>query len=559
LEGSLLIVKTIDLYNSHVLVHCSDGWDRTSQLVAISEVCLDPYYRTIEGFEVLVEKDWISFGHKFSHRCGLLAKDSANLNEVLTSTASKIFNTNGNKDSTTSNTISSTLNAVSNFTSAASKFLKMGAANITSQKDQAPQASSVDSVSKNSTLPRETSPIFTQFLDCIYQLWIQNPTQFEFNDDFLVQLNTHVYSSQFGTFLFNSEYERRVFRHDGKDLSQCTYSVWDWFNSNKEDYINPLYIPPTEDSPDIMKESQQAIAQYEDLISSESNHSLPSENQTHVKVIYPKTSERVIKYWSKLYNRTDDEMNGLEQTHGSSNNIVNDHNNYQRQSSITDQKSDYSNNLSHKSSSTSITNTPLDYSSLAATITDTSVVSAQISSSATDNYPYGRRSSVHSQRSSSQDSLLNLLNNNNKDKKGNNNGNFKDKSEEELDVLYGSPFQSLQSQSKLSNSNISNTSSYESSLPPAIINDNANDKIQNSISSPTTTDDATAVANSRLEQSSTWTDDPLASSSVSGSTSSIKPPEYYTQPDYAQIKNNTSISSIPQMATAESTFAHPLE
>ncbi|OUM65413.1 hypothetical protein PIROE2DRAFT_41713, partial [Piromyces sp. E2] len=211
LEGSLLIIKTIDLYNSHVLVHCSDGWDRTSQLVAISEVCLDPYYRTIEGFEVLVEKDWISFGHKFSHRCGLLAKDAANLNEVLTSTASKIFNTNGNKDSATSNTISSTINAVS--------------------------------ISKNSTLPRETSPIFTQFLDCIYQLWIQNPTQFEFNDDFLVQLNTHVYSSQFGTFLFNSEYERRVFRHDGKDLSQCTYSVWDWFNSNKEDYINPLYVP----------------------------------------------------------------------------------------------------------------------------------------------------------------------------------------------------------------------------------------------------------------------------------------------------------------------------
>ena len=69
LNGANMIVNSVRMGHA-ILIHCSDGWDRTSQLSALSQLILEKHYRTIIGFEKLIEKDFVLFGHQFKLRLG---------------------------------------------------------------------------------------------------------------------------------------------------------------------------------------------------------------------------------------------------------------------------------------------------------------------------------------------------------------------------------------------------------------------------------------------------------------------------------------------------------
>ncbi|KAF8570089.1 hypothetical protein P879_05723 [Paragonimus westermani] len=159
LEAAFFVATRLNEGNS-VLVHCSDGWDRTAQVCSLAQIILDPYCRTFTGFEALIKKEWLSFGHKFSDRCSL-----------------------------------------------------------TSSSD-----------------PREASPIFTQFLDCVRHLCTFCPVEFEFSCDLLCLLHDAAYAATYGTFVGCSEKERRDLR-----LTENTFSVWPLIAHRRNELSNPFY------------------------------------------------------------------------------------------------------------------------------------------------------------------------------------------------------------------------------------------------------------------------------------------------------------------------------
>ena len=93
----------------------------------------------------------------------------------------------------------------------------------------------------------ELSPIFLQFLDCVFQLVNQFPDYFEFSTRYLLLLSEHIYSCRFGTLLCDSEREREVVA----GVRQRTYCMWDYLDSIPE-LVNPLFDKAASDKAGVL-------------------------------------------------------------------------------------------------------------------------------------------------------------------------------------------------------------------------------------------------------------------------------------------------------------------
>jgi hypothetical protein len=249
LIASHKMATCLDEIGASVVVHCSDGWDRTSQMCMLTQLLLDPYYRTIKGFCVLVEKEWCSFGHQFAERFG--------------------HATDHHSD--------------------------------------------------------QRAPIFLQGLDAVYQLVQQFPFSFEFNEHFLVDIFDEAVSGRFGTFLFDSEKERKE-----NGVFEQTVSLWTWLlnPSSRSKYVNPLYMYNSDQEfssvitgVDVAEDEQdddddQFYEPFaEDIKERDDVNIMKRKNLTSNKGIAcsrlrPNVSGRNLKLWSSLFTRHIDSQKG---------------------------------------------------------------------------------------------------------------------------------------------------------------------------------------------------------------------------------------------------------
>ncbi|KAK5576072.1 hypothetical protein RB653_007210 [Dictyostelium firmibasis] len=69
LSAAINIAMHVDQGRSVLIQNSSSGPDIELQLSSLAQILLDPYYRTLDGFRVLMEKEWLSYGYPFSKRC----------------------------------------------------------------------------------------------------------------------------------------------------------------------------------------------------------------------------------------------------------------------------------------------------------------------------------------------------------------------------------------------------------------------------------------------------------------------------------------------------------
>jgi len=176
LAAAVDVVKSIAVDQCPAIIKETGGRDFVLVVGSLAQLMLDSYYRTIRGFQTLLQKMWVVGGHQFLQRCYHIRCPVEE----------------GEKEN------------------------------------------------------NGESPVFLHFIDCVYQLTQQFPSEFEFSETYLHALLDSLHACMFDTFLFDCEKQRdKLCKSElhGKAMA----SLWEFIaegladSRNSEPYLNPLF------------------------------------------------------------------------------------------------------------------------------------------------------------------------------------------------------------------------------------------------------------------------------------------------------------------------------
>jgi hypothetical protein len=223
-----MIVDCLVEKNLNVFIEEKANRDLSCILTSLVKIILYKNYRTIVGFQNLIQKEWFLVGHMFAKRL-----------EIVTNKSTSVL----------------------------------------SKSETTDQAATNQNEQSNDPVASEFTPVFSLFLDCVWQLIDQYPDQFEFNDAYLVHLYDYSLSGLSVTFSFNGAsdwlkytYEYPSYRNYFNYLLDTN---WDW-STHVDNVDNP----------------EKTIFLNENFTSDSKSH-----------VLRPYSNIYEIKFWSTCYLR----------------------------------------------------------------------------------------------------------------------------------------------------------------------------------------------------------------------------------------------------------------
>lgn len=249
------IVNCLKYFQRNVfLQERRNNMDCSCILTSLTKICLNPSYRTIAGFENLIQKDWFLTGHMFLKRLHPTSNNPSNddfielVDKRRSSQDSNVSNTAGNTGEDTSSTNKS-----------------------------------------------DVAPTFLLFLDCIFQLIIQYPSEFEFNEFYLINLWDYSLTGLSCVYSFNGMSD--LFSY----LNNITFLTTDTLVSN----INKNTMPKFDNTflKDIFGENNKYWLNHLDKSNCFYLNKFYQLNPKKDSLLIPCEKIYLLKFWSRCYLR----------------------------------------------------------------------------------------------------------------------------------------------------------------------------------------------------------------------------------------------------------------